>query len=34
MDKSKVNIIAELVKKAMLEDDYISVNEYLYLQKT
>ncbi|MBY2832798.1 hypothetical protein KWT58_07180 [Clostridioides difficile] len=34
MNESKVNIIAELVKKAMLEEDYININEYLYLQKT
>ncbi|MDI2882353.1 hypothetical protein QJL30_09965 [Clostridioides difficile] len=34
MNENKINTIAELVKKAMLEDDYINVNEYLYLQKT
>lgn len=32
--ESKINVIVELIKKVMLEDDYVSVNEYLYLQKT
>lgn len=31
MNECKANIIAELVKKAMLEEDYININEYLYL---
>ncbi|MGO0982744.1 hypothetical protein [Clostridioides difficile] len=32
--KSKIDIIVELIKKIMLEDDYANVDEYLYLEKT
>ena len=32
--KSKLNILIELIKKIMLEEDYVNINEYLCLEKT
>ncbi len=34
MNESKINIIDELAKKIMLEDNHVNINEYIYLEKT